>query len=132
MKLTGCISGGENSKAPIAAFEEHKRFQRLIICDTFSVVMPVFVALQSCMFWIRDLLVLKGFRYTSAVSCTLQRMASQFTGNDKANLLSTALEADSGDNIAITSTSDAVALGLTAKTPSFLAKTSQASLHPVV
>ena len=59
----------------------------------------------------------KGFqRYTSAVSCTLpQRMATQFTGNDKANLLSTALEADSGDNIAITSTSDAVVQGLDGK-----------------
>ena len=69
------------------------------------------------MFWIRDLLVPKGFqRYTSAVSCTLpQRMASQFTGTDKANLLSTALTEDSGDNIAITATSDAVATGLDEK-----------------
>ena len=38
-------------------------------------------------------------------------MASQFTGTDKANLLSTALTEDSGDNIAITATSDAVATG---------------------
>ena len=38
-------------------------------------------------------------------------MATQFSGNDKANLLSTALSADSGDNVAITSTSDAVATG---------------------
>ena len=38
-------------------------------------------------------------------------MATQFSGNDKANLLSTALSEDSGDNVAITSTSDAVATG---------------------
>ena len=42
-------------------------------------------------------------------------MATQFSGNEKANLLSTALDADSGDNIAITATSDAVVTGLAAK-----------------
>ena len=49
-------------------------------------------------------------------------MATQFTGNDKANLLSTALTADSGDNIAITSTSDATALGLGEKDTIVLGK----------
>ena len=39
-------------------------------------------------------------------------MASQFTGTDKANLLSTALTSDSGDNIAITATSDSEVQGL--------------------
>ena len=39
-------------------------------------------------------------------------MASQFTGTDKANLLSTALSKDSGDNIAITATSDSEVQGL--------------------
>ena len=38
-------------------------------------------------------------------------MASQFTGTDKANLLSTALTKDSGDNIAITATSDSEVQG---------------------
>ena len=42
-------------------------------------------------------------------------MATEFTGSDKANLLSTALTADSGDNIAITATSDAVVTGLDKK-----------------
>ena len=54
-------------------------------------------------------------------------MASQFTGTDKANLLSTALTEDSGDNIAITATSDAVATGWLVKTPSSLAQMSPAS-----
>ena len=49
-------------------------------------------------------------------------MASQFTGTDKANLLSTALTEDSGDNIAITATSDAVATGLGEKDTIVLGK----------
>ena len=49
-------------------------------------------------------------------------MATQFTGNDKANLLSTALMLTPGDNIAITATSDAVATGLDAKDTIVLGK----------
>ena len=49
-------------------------------------------------------------------------MASQFTGTDKANLLSTALTENSGENIAITATSDAVATGLDEKDTIVLAE----------
>ena len=49
--------------------------------------------------------------YTSRSSCVFQR-ANQFNGNDEDNSLSTALSEDSGQNIAITSTTDGEATGL--------------------